>query len=152
MEKTTFCRFVFVFSKQKKKRRVSGSSFWFENEIVDVVLSNCFWKRNETKFQAKHFFFNDEKMFIKSNFFGRKCCIEMFYHVGCNIDCKKKKNQQKHGPSNPKKVHFNLIIISFWLFKDCGAKLITVFCQTINILYKCNYLFTGIFYESSKGS
>ena len=35
--------------------------------------------------------------------------------------------KQKHGPSNPKKVYFNLIIISFWLFKDCGAKLITVF-------------------------
>ena len=51
----------------------------------------------------------------------------------------KKIFKQKHGPSNPKKVHFNLIIISFWLFKDCGAKLITVFCQTTNILYKCNY-------------
>ena len=51
-----------------------------------------------------------------------------------------------------KKVNFKLIIISFWLFKDCGAKSITVFCQTINILYKCKYLFTGIFYISSEGS
>ena len=50
------------------------------------------------------------------------------------------------------KVHFNLIIVSFWLFKDCGAKLNTVFCPTINILYKFNYLLTGIFYISSKGS
>ena len=64
----------------------------------------------------------------------------------------KKIFKQKYGPSNPKKVHFNLIIISFWLFKDCGAKLITVFCQTINIFYKSNYLFTGIFYISFKGN
>ena len=49
MEKTTFCRFVFVFSKQKTKRQVSGWLFWFENKIVDVVLSNCFRKPNETK-------------------------------------------------------------------------------------------------------
>ena len=49
MEKTTFCRFVFIFSKQKTKRQVSGSSFWFENEIVDVVFSNHFRKRNEMK-------------------------------------------------------------------------------------------------------
>ena len=111
MEKTTCCRYVF--SKRKTKRRVSGSSFWFENEIVDVVLSNRFRKRNKTKrkFQAKVWTILSKK------------------HV-----------------------HFNLIIISFWLFKDCGAKLITVFCQTINILQKCNYLFTGIFYISSKGS
>ena len=85
----------------------------------------------------------------KSNFVGTKCCLEMFYHKGWNIDCKKNIFKQKHGPSNLKKVHFNLIIISFWLFKDCWAKLI---CQTINILYKCNYLFTAIFYISSKGS
>ena len=37
--------------------------------------------------------------------------------------------KQKHGPSSSKKVHYNLIIISFWLFKDCGADLITVFLQ-----------------------
>ena len=49
MEKTTFCRFVFAFSKQKTKPQASGSSFWFENEIVGVVLSNCFQKRNEKK-------------------------------------------------------------------------------------------------------
>ena len=49
MEKRTFCRFVFVFLKRKTKQQVSGSSFWFENEIVDVVLSNRFRKQNETK-------------------------------------------------------------------------------------------------------
>ena len=70
----------------------------------------------------------------------------MFYYVGYNIDRKKKIFKQKHIPSNPKIDHFNLIFISFWLIKDCGAKLITVFCQIINILYQCNYLFIGIFY------
>ena len=34
---------------QKGKRQVSGSSFWFENEIVDVILSNRFRKQNKTK-------------------------------------------------------------------------------------------------------
>ena len=33
---------LFVFSKRKTKRLVSGLLFWFENEIVDAVLSNCF--------------------------------------------------------------------------------------------------------------
>ena len=67
MEKTTFCRFVFGFFKTENETQVPGLSFWFENEIVDIVLSNCFRKRNEKKFQAKtFFFFNDEKMFINN--------------------------------------------------------------------------------------
>ena len=39
------------------KKDVSGSLFWFENKIADVVLSNRFQKRNETKqkFHAKTF-------------------------------------------------------------------------------------------------
>ena len=32
-------------------------SFWFENEIVDVVLSNRFRKRNETKISSKNVVF-----------------------------------------------------------------------------------------------
>ena len=49
MEETTFWRFVFVFSIRKTKRQVSGLSFWFENEIVDIVLSNRFRKQNDAK-------------------------------------------------------------------------------------------------------
>ena len=48
MEKTTFCCFVFVFSKRKTKCQVLGSLFWFENEIVEVILNDCFRKQNET--------------------------------------------------------------------------------------------------------
>ena len=36
--------FCFRFAKRKMKQRVSGSSIWFENKIVDVVLSICFRK------------------------------------------------------------------------------------------------------------
>ena len=43
-EKATFRRFVF--SKRKSKERVSGWSFWVENEIVDVVPNYRF--KNET--------------------------------------------------------------------------------------------------------
>ena len=67
----------FCFFKWKMKQRVSGSWFWFENEIVDIVLSNRFRKQNETKISSKNvfllFFFNDEKMFI-NNFFKLKKC------------------------------------------------------------------------------
>ena len=52
-EKTTFRRFVLVFSKRKAKRQDSGSSFWFENEIVDVVLS-LFNKTNDEKMALRH--------------------------------------------------------------------------------------------------
>ena len=51
--KTMFNRFVFLFSKPKTNQQVSGSSFWFENEIVGVVLSNHFRRRNETKQHQK---------------------------------------------------------------------------------------------------
>ena len=112
--------------KRKTKRRVTVSSFTFENVIIDVVLSNRFRKQKETKrkFQAKTsffvFFFNDEKMFL-NDVFKLKICTkqsqicweEMFYHVGCNIDCKKKNIfKQKHGPSNPKKSPI-LTLLSF---------------------------------------
>ena len=52
--KPTFCRLIFVFSKRNTKQRVSGSSFWFENEIVDVVLSNRFRKQNVQKISCKN--------------------------------------------------------------------------------------------------
>ena len=42
-----------------------------------------------------------------------------------------------------KKSILTLLSFHFGYFKT--AKLITVFCQTINILSQCNYLFTGIF-------
>ena len=44
-----FCRFVFGFSKRKMKRQVSCLLFWFENEVVDVVLSNRFQKSKQNE-------------------------------------------------------------------------------------------------------
>ena len=117
------------------------------NEIVGVVLSNCFRKRNETKISRIFFFFffNDEKIYKKIvlgkiKFFGKM----LFRNV---LSCRLQQWLQKKTKylNKTQKVHFDLIIISFWLFKGCGTKLITVCCQPINILYKCNYLFTGIF-------
>ena len=82
--KPTFCRFIFVFSKRNTKQRVSGSSFWFENEIVDVVLSNRFRKQNVQKISCKNDVFKFKKNTRQSQiFFGRKCCFEMFSQVGC---------------------------------------------------------------------
>ena len=38
------------FNQQKTKRQVSGLSFWFENEIEDVDLSNVFENNAKQKF------------------------------------------------------------------------------------------------------
>ena len=49
MGKKTVCHSVFVFSNGKRNNKVQACLFWFENEKVEVVLSNCFRKRNQTK-------------------------------------------------------------------------------------------------------
>ena len=40
---------LFRFFGTETKQQVSDLSFWFENEIIDVVISNRFQKRNKTK-------------------------------------------------------------------------------------------------------
>ena len=55
--KNNVLSFGFLFSKRKTKQQVSGSLFWFENDIVDVVLSNHFQKQNGAKISIKNMFF-----------------------------------------------------------------------------------------------